>query len=397
MIRRNFESRVVIYSASIITCLLIYVPSAVTCQIPVFRYALERWSPDLFSVLVLHHSPLSAENLSLVDRLKQSASEPERPANIEVQLLDLNENPQYSREFLAGEYSRDQYPLMVVHYPQWVKTNRLAWTGTLSSESVEALIDSPVRRAIVERISEGESAVWVLIESGDQSKDDAAANRLRENLGLLQQRLRLPSREMIESDEAFQPETQVELRLAFSILRLKHDDPAEVIFASLLINSEPDLHQFSEPIAIPIFGQGRSYFALVGQGINTQTITDSCQFLTGACSCQVKEQNPGADLVFAANWRQIITGTAIQSQPLPDLMSMAALADRVETKDFSENLAKQRSLNLPLTAETPMIETTAVESQPLNIEFLIPVGVVVIVSLLGIIGASFVIKSRRDT
>jgi hypothetical protein len=78
-------------------------------------------------------------------------------------------------------------------------------------------------------------------------------------------------------------------------------------------------------------------------------------------------------------------------------MSMAALADRVETKDFSENLAKQRSLNLPLTAETPMIETTAIESQPLNIEFLIPVGVVVIVSLLGIIGASFVIKSRRDT
>lgn len=71
---------------------------------------------------------------------------------------------------------------------------------------------------------------------------------------------------------------------------------------------------------------------------------------------------------------------------------MTALADRVETRDFSENLAEQQSLNLPLTAET-----TAVESQPLNIGFLIPVGVVVIVSLLGVVGASFVIKSRRDT
>ena len=397
MIRRNFESRVVIYSASIITCLLIYVSSAVTCQIPVFRYALERWSPDLFSVFVLHHSPLSVENLSLVDRLKKSALESERPANIEVQLIDLNENPRYSREFRSDEYSRDQYPLMVVRYPQWVKTNRLAWMGTLSRESVEALIDSPARRAIIERISAGESAVWVLIESGEQSKDDAAANRLQENLDFLQQRLRLPSREMIENDEAFQPETQVELRLAFSILRLKHGDPTEAIFASLLINSEPDLHKFSEPIAIPVFGQGRSYFALVGKGINIQTITDSCQFLTGACSCQVKEQNPGADLVFAANWRQIITGTAIRPQPLPDLMGMAALADRVETKDFSKNLAEQQSLNLPLTTEKPIAETTAVDRQPLNIGFLIPVGVVVIVSLLGVIGASFVIKSRRDT
>ena len=40
---------------------------------------------------------------------------------------------------MADGYSRDQYPLVVVRYPQWVQTNRLAWTGTLSKESVEAL------------------------------------------------------------------------------------------------------------------------------------------------------------------------------------------------------------------------------------------------------------------
>ena len=391
MMRRNFKSLVAIYLASIIACFLIYVPSAVTCQIPVFRYALERWSPDLFSVLILYHNPLSAEHLGLVDRLKQAALEVERPANIEVQLFDLNEDPQYSKELLADGYSIDQYPLMVVRYPQWVKTPHLAWVGSLSKETVEALIDSPARQTIVERIGEGESAVWVLIESGNQSKDDAAASRLQENLDLLQQKLQLPSREVIESDEAFQPETQVELRLAFSILRLKRSDPAEAIFASLLINSEPDLHQFNEPIAIPVFGQGRSHFALVGKGINTQTITDSCQFLTGACSCQVKEQNPGSDLVFTANWRQIITGTAIRLQPLPDLMSMATLADSVESKGFSESPVEQQALYLPPTAETPVVE-----NQPLNVGFLIPTAIVVIVSLLGVIGVSFAIKSRRD-
>ena len=233
--------------------------------------------------------------------------------------------------------------------------------------------------------------MWILIESGNQTKDDAAANRLQENLDLLQQKLRLPNLKTIESDEAFYPETQVELRLAFSVLRLKHNDPAEEIFASFLINSEPDLHQFNEPIAIPVFGQGRSHFALIGQGINTQTITDSCQFLTGACSCQVKEQNPGSDLIFRANWHQIVTGTAIPPQPLPNLTSIATLADNVELKSSSESLVMQQASDLSLIAETPVIE-----NQPLNVGFLIPVGVVVIVSVLGVIGVSLTIKLRRD-
>jgi len=389
--RRNLKSHVVIYLASIITCSLIYIPSAVTCQIPVFRYALERWRPDLFSVLILYHNSLSAEHLGLVDQLKQVALEEERPANIEVQLVDSNEDFRYSEKFQVGEYSTNQYPLMVVRYPQWVKTPHLAWVGSLSKETVEALIDSPARQAIIERIGEGESAVWILIESGNQTKDDAAANRLQENLDLLQQKLRLPNLETIESDEAFYPETQVELRLAFSVLRLKHNDPAEEIFASFLINSEPDLHQFNEPIAIPVFGQGRSHFALIGQGINTQTITDSCQFLTGACSCQVKEQNPGSDLIFRANWHQIVTGTAVPPQPLPNLTSIATLADNVELKSSSESLVMQQASDLSLIAETPVIE-----NQPLNVGFLIPVGVVVIVSVLGVIGVSLTIKLRRD-
>jgi len=37
-----------------------------------------------------------------------------------------------------------------------------------------------------------------------------------------------------------------------------------------------------------------------------------------------------------------------------------------------------------------------IENQPLNVGFLIPVGVVVIVSVLGVIGVSLTIKLRRD-
>ena len=46
--------------------------------------------------------------------------------------------------------------------------------------------------------------------------------------------------------------------------------------------------------------------ALVGRGINEENIEESCQFLVGACSCEVKSQNPGADLLVRANWESVV-------------------------------------------------------------------------------------------
>ena len=38
--------------------------------------------------------------------------------------------------------------------------------------------------------------------------------------------------------------------------------------------------------------------ALVGRGITPENIEDAHTFITGACSCVVKEQNPGFDLLL---------------------------------------------------------------------------------------------------
>ena len=42
------------------------------------------------------------------------------------------------------------------------------------------LLESPLRREIAKRILAGESAVWVLIESGDAAKDEAALELLKQ-------------------------------------------------------------------------------------------------------------------------------------------------------------------------------------------------------------------------
>ena len=72
----------------------------------------------------------------------------------------------------------------------------------------------------------------------------------------------------------------------------------------MLLASEEDLRGFqNEPMAFPIFGQGRVLYALVGKGIKVETVDRAAQFLIGSCSCQVKEQNPGVDLVMATDWK----------------------------------------------------------------------------------------------
>jgi hypothetical protein len=94
----------------------------------------------------------------------------------------------------------------------------------------------------------------------------------------------------------------------------------------MLLNSEPDLAEYDEPIAIPVFGRGRTSFALVGAGIHEGTIGDSCRFVCGDCSCQVKEQNPGRDLLMAVDWDGRVTGSAMPEPELPALTGIGALA-----------------------------------------------------------------------
>ena len=101
----------------------------------------------------------------------------------------------------------------------------------------------------------------------------------------------------------------------------------------MLLNSESDLYEFDDPIAIPVFGRGRSYFALVGKGINDDNIDEACQFLAGACSCEVKSQNPGVDLLFRVNWELLVEDTPTDEVVLPQLTGLGEIELAGETAE----------------------------------------------------------------
>ncbi|MHC4505258.1 MAG: hypothetical protein ACYTFI_18295, partial [Planctomycetota bacterium] len=117
------------------------------------------------------------------------------------------------------------------------------------------------------------------------------------------------------------------LKLAFSTLNLSRKDPREQLLVKMLTGTEKDLKDFAaEPMAFPVFGRGRALWALVGKGINEDNIAETCIFLVGPCSCQVKARNPGVDLLLTVDWESGEVEPLVAEVPLPPLQSLSGLA-----------------------------------------------------------------------
>jgi len=301
---------------------------AVACNVPVFRYALERWPADPYELVVLHEGALSAEDLAHVEALKNADIDAKTPANFNVRTIAIGEtNDTVLREAWQKHAAGDE-PLLVTLYPRNAQEvpDRIVSVHPLSRKTAERVIDSPVRQQLVKRLLSGDSAVWVFVPCGDKAQDEAALERLRVEVKKNEQSLKLPPQEELEEDDLFQPENPIELRLGFSIITLDRNDPSESLFLKMLMGSEPDLEALNEPMAFPVIGRGRVLYALVGKGIFRDTVAMASRFVVGPCSCQVKEQNPGFDLLLAVDWNEKL-GTAAVSEPAKERTDKPILID----------------------------------------------------------------------
>jgi hypothetical protein len=166
----------------------------------------------------------------------------------------------------------------------------------------------------------------VLLESGVSSADESAAKTLQTRLKHLENTLALPKVDQEDLDKGLMSVPESQLKVAFSMIRVSRKDPAEQVLVRMLSGSEDDLQEEKEPMAFPVFGRGRALFALVGKGIGEEMIDEACTFLIGPCSCVVKEENPGLDLLFAEDWDGQIEVHQVQPHPTPDLTGLTAAA-----------------------------------------------------------------------
>jgi hypothetical protein len=281
------------------------------CQVPVFRYALERWAPAGYRVTIISGTGGSNDaEQKAVEMLRTAAVDATSPANVEIE----GDAP------VSGA-SAPATGQIVLRYPHSRRDARdePIWQAPLTAENVRRLVESPMRSELRRRLLAGESAIWVLLESGDATKDAAAEKAMTAAMDEAQSSLKLPEPEAVPTSASSRPgphanenaeilRTELPVEIKFSLLRLRRDDPAEAALIAMLTHLESDLGDYAkEPMVFPVFGRGRVLEPLIGAGITPHNMMEQAGYLCGACSCEVKEQNPGMDLLMAANWEPVDT------------------------------------------------------------------------------------------
>ena len=268
------------------------------CDTPVYRYALERWQPDDFLLV----APASAQE-SLRREIDALASRGPR-ANVAV--LDPVEAEQIGRTV-------DPDRMVLLAPPDKLQPGKFeeVWGGPPTAAALARLADSPARRELARRLITGEAIVWVVVDRGEADVGDG--------LQKLEPLITEFIRDVVAEDEARKDEPSLEEPDApalkpsdkaifwpprMSVLRVRADDPQEREFTALLTAAgEPEVAAVSA--LFPVFGCGRTLGGIRLANLNAEAFLSACDFLTGACSCEVKEISPGTDLLLAADWNAV--------------------------------------------------------------------------------------------
>jgi len=278
------------------------------CTVPVFRFALEQWPPDQFEVVLFHEGPLTAAQEALLGKIQPKETENTTVPNIRIHQVNLSANPdeRWVSWWKKNKPKDATGPRLVIFYPASTMIMTPVWSCDFTADLVSNALQSPARKKVAAQLEAGDSAVWVLVECGDKEKDTAARQLLETRLQHMAQTLKLPEVKTQDIQSGYLSIRPEDLKLSFSVVTLRAGDTAEDAFRASLINSEDDLKDIHEPMTFPVFGRGRALPALVGKGINAHMIDEASAFLSGPCSCQVKRQNPGFDLLTSVDWDQLL-------------------------------------------------------------------------------------------
>lgn len=277
--------------------LLALTTAAQACTIPVFRYALDRWEADKFHLVL---PATASKDTALQDLLRPLRANGK--ANLDI---TTSKDPALTTAELHP--SRTESQSAAAPPP--------LWSGPLDAPALAALLDSPARQQILRSILAGDSLVWILADSGSP-QDNAEAARIEKRLKFLEQVAALPIQDPNDPDSQLGPGPP--LKLKFTLLRLRRDDPAEKILLHMLVGpkgqgkekaeggTKPPLDPATTSFAAVIFGKGRVLGAWPLADLDDRSLEETTMFLVGRCSCRLKAENPGWDLLLNIDWESAL-------------------------------------------------------------------------------------------
>lgn len=137
---------------------------------------------------------------------------------------------------------------------------------------------SPVRERIAKEIMAGKLCVMLYLTTGDNARDEKGRETILK---------------AIDSSP---------FRNIISFIEVNRKSAGESHLVSMLLNVEDDLISINQPMLFGVFGRFRVLEPLMAGGISEDNIGYMIGFLTADCSCLIKDDLPGADILFTNNW-----------------------------------------------------------------------------------------------
>lgn len=223
------------------------------CTTRVSEWILLNTPQELYSLVYFHNGSLDNEAKREHDKLDQSITD----ANIQFRTVaDKNiRQPYYSLSY----------------------RNRLI-EKFRSYDELGSLTTSPIREKVAKELMAGKLCVMLYLKTGEQEKDEAGWQVLQKTMAAS------PFKEII------------------TVIELERENAGEAHFVSFLLNVEEDLQRIHEPMLFGIFGKFKALEPLLAGGITGENINLMIGFLTAECSCLIKDDLPGADILFSGRW-----------------------------------------------------------------------------------------------
>ncbi|MDG2123897.1 MAG: hypothetical protein P8J87_09385 [Verrucomicrobiales bacterium] len=287
----------------------------VACTVPVFRYGLDRWPADDYRLECPVGWVATDEGGRIVSLLEEQGS------NIEV--VESAEVESGGR-LISGSGGSGE-----------------VWAGELAEQTVLGLATSVAGDEVVENILAGDSVVWVMVESGERERDEAFAEALAGRLDFLESVAEIPPQDPNDPDSQLGPGP--ELGVGFSMVRVAQDAEGEELFLRALLGAQGDEKLAADlPVAAAVFGRGRVLGVWNSEDLDDEGIDEVSLFLLGACSCQVKSQNPGWDLLMAVDWDEALMGVAMAQEGIgaeglePEVAGAESVVEEVAEVELEE-------------------------------------------------------------
>lgn len=313
--------------------------TATATNVPVFRYALERWPAEVFPVLlVARDSNADIEAATFRKEIDRQLWDTDGfSANAEVLILPSTAADDLKMPAVLKSAHHDllaKHPeaslIIALGTPQSWGELDILWSAPADESAITCMKESAIRQTLERRILDGDSAIMLLHLPEGRDNKDAIVKSTKDTLAKLEPQIVLPDPQQGQQSQRghMRPPVVTELRVSFPLVVMTSADKDPILRAILARldtkNGKPPIPADKAKL-YAVFGQGRAIGPLVeGDDLDTETLTSLCVFVTGPCSCRVKAQNPGLDLFSSVDWLSFITGSLIPTMELPPLSGATA-------------------------------------------------------------------------